>query len=266
MGQCKFKNEKAGDMKVQEMVHKGHFKIGYAIGKGGFGKVFKIEDKRGKNSTTYAMKEMGKVKIHEKSSIPSIKNERTLLSVLKHPFIINMHFAFQTKEHLYIVMDYLSGGDLRYNLCKQKQFTEVQAKFILSCLILSLEYLHYNGIMHRDIKPENMVFDSKGYVYLTDMGIAKLYVPEKELIDSSGTPGYMAPEVITNKDHNFCCDYYALGIILHEFMMLKRPYLGKNRAEIKEQMFSREISIKATDVPDGWSTEAADLITKVFFY
>lgn len=167
------------------------------------------------------MKEMSKVKIHEKSSIPSIKNERTLLSVLKHPFIINMHFAFQTKDNLYIIMDYLSGGDLRYNICKHKKFSEEQAKFIICCLILALEYLHFNGILHRDIKPENMVFDSKGYVYLTDMGIAKLHNPDKELIDSSGTPGYMAPEVITNKDHSFCCDYYAIGIILHEFMMQK---------------------------------------------
>jgi len=167
------------------------------------------------------MKEMSKVKIHEKASIPSIKNERLLLSVLKHPFIINMHYAFQTKEHLYIVMDYLSGGDLRYNICKYRKFTEEQAKFIISCLILSLEYLHYNGIIHRDIKPENMVFDSRGYVYLTDMGIAKINNPDKELIDSSGTPGYMAPEVITNKDHSFCADYFAVGVILHELMMQK---------------------------------------------
>jgi len=167
------------------------------------------------------MKEMSKVKIHEKSSIPSIKNERMLLSVLKHPFIINMHFAFQTKEHLYIVMDYLSGGDLRYNICKHKKFNENQAKFIICCLILALEYLHANEIIHRDIKPENMVFDSRGYVYLTDMGIAKIDNPEKELIDSSGTPGYMAPEVITNKDHSFCADYFAIGIIIHELMMTK---------------------------------------------
>jgi serine/threonine protein kinase len=118
-------------------------------------------------------------------------------------------------------MDYLSGGDLRFNICKYRKFNEEQSKFIISCLILSLEYLHYNGIIHRDIKPENMVFDSRGYVYLTDMGIAKIYNPDKELIDSSGTPGYMAPEVITNKDHSFCADYFAVGIILHELMMQK---------------------------------------------
>lgn len=247
-----------------EKIHKNHFSFKYSIGKGGFGKVFKVE-KRGKNDV-YAMKEMSKVKIYEKSSIPSIKNERMLLSVLRHPFIINMHYAFQTKENLYIVMDYLSGGDLRYNLCKYKKFSEERAKFILSCLILALEYLHTNKIIHRDIKPENMVFDCRGYVYLTDMGIAKLCNKEKELIDSSGTPGYMAPEVITNKDHDFCADYYAIGIILHEFILGKRPYSGKNRLEIKEQMFSREISLKQNEIPIDWSIEAADLLVKVKSY
>ena len=209
------------------------------------------------------MKEIGKVKVLEKTSIPCIQNERLLLSVLKHPFIINMHFAFQTKDNLYIIMDYLSGGDLRYNMCKYKRFSETQAKFILCCLILALEYLHHNKIIHRDIKPENLVFDDKGYVYLTDMGIAKPYIPEKELIDSSGTPGYMAPEVITNKHHDFCSDFFSFGIILHEFMLGKRPYTGKNRSEIKDQMFSKEVNIKHTEIPNGWSIEAADLLIKV---
>lgn len=229
MGQCKFKNEKSNDIKEEEKIHKNNFNLKYAIGKGGFGKVFKVE-KKGRDEI-FAMKEMSKVKIHEKSSIASIKNERMLLAVLKHPFIINMHYAFQNKDFLYIVMDYLSGGDLRYNICKFKKFSEEQAKFILSCLILALEYLHNNSIIHRDIKPENMVFDSKGYVYLTDMGIAKLVNPSKEIIDSSGTPGYMAPEVITNKDHSFPTDYYAIGVMLHEFMMLKVS-IYKNKASI----------------------------------
>lgn len=167
------------------------------------------------------MKEMSKVKIYEKNSVSSIANERTLLHLLRHPFIINMHFAFQTKDYLYIVLDYLSGGDLRYHICKQKKFNEEQAKFFISCLILALEYLHSNGLIHRDIKPENLVFDDKGYLYLTDMGIAKIHNPEKKLIDSSGTPGYMAPEVISNQPHDFGCDYYALGVMLYEFMFTK---------------------------------------------
>jgi serum/glucocorticoid-regulated kinase 2 len=144
------------------------------------------------------MKEMSKVKVYEKNSVQSINNERKLLAHLRHPFIINMHYAYQDKENLYLVMDYLSGGDLRYHICKTKKFEEDQAsiiyfiillEFFISCLILCLEYLHCNNIMHRDIKPENLVFDDKGYLYLTDFGIARMWRADKTIVDSSGTPG-----------------------------------------------------------------------------
>jgi len=131
-----------------------------------------------------------------------------------------MHYAFQDRDHLYLNMDYLSGGDLRYHLCrKKKHFSEAEAKFFISSLLLALQYLHSNNVMHRDIKPENLVLDANGYLYLTDMGIAKLYNKDKELIDSSGTPGYMAPEVITNKNHGFGVDYFAIGVMVYEFML-----------------------------------------------
>lgn len=139
-----------------------------------------------------------------------------------------MHYAFQDRDNLYIVMDYLSGGDLRYHICQnKKKFSESQTskfhnlEFFIACLILALEYLHYNNIMHRDIKPENLVFDKDGYLYLTDMGIAKLCRPDKTVIDSSGTPGYMSPEVISNNHHDHTTDYFAVGVIAYEFMFSK---------------------------------------------
>ena len=133
-----------------------------------------------------------------------------------------MHYAYQDRENLFLIMDYLSGGDLRYQLCKKKKFfSEKESKFFLSSLLLSLEYLHANNVMHRDIKPENLVLDDKGYCYLTDFGIAKVYNKDKTIIDSSGTPGYMAPEVITNKNHDLSVDYFALGVMGYEFMLGK---------------------------------------------
>jgi serine/threonine protein kinase len=105
------------------------------------------------------MKEMLKAKIIQKKSVDSVMNEVTLLSRLKHSFLVNMAYAFQDRENLYLVMDYLNGGDLRYHIGKCRRFTEPQCKFFISCLILALEYLHSHNIIHRDIKPENIVLD-----------------------------------------------------------------------------------------------------------
>lgn len=105
------------------------------------------------------MKEMLKTKIINKKSIPSVLNERDLLSRLKHPFIVNMAYAFQDRESLYLVMDLLVGGDLRYHMGCNRKFKELEAKFFISCILIGLEFLHHSNIIHRDIKPENLVFD-----------------------------------------------------------------------------------------------------------
>ncbi len=96
---------------------------------------------------------MFKAKIIQKKSINSVMNERTLLAKLNHPFLINMNFAFQDRENLYLIMDYINGGDLRYHLGKYRRFPENQAKFFIANIIVGLEYLHTNKIIHRDIKP-----------------------------------------------------------------------------------------------------------------
>lgn len=128
-----------------------------------------------------------------------------------------MHFAFQDTNNLYLAMDLLSGGDLRFHLCKHRKFNEEQTKFFIACILISLEYCHVNNVIHRDVKPENLVLDDKGYVKLTDFGIAKVYQKENYK-ETSGTPGYMAPEVMCGQNHTIAVDYYALGVIGYEFM------------------------------------------------
>ena len=244
----------------EEIVTKSSFEFIGIIGRGGFGKVWRVLYKKTKD--VYAMKKMSKCKIIDKRSEKSIKAERDLLSIMNHPFIINMHFAFQDAEYLYIAMDLLTGGDLRYQIFKQKIFFEEQTKFIISCIIISLEYIHTNNILHRDLKPENLVFDSKGYLKLTDFGIAKVYRKENNK-DTSGTPGYMAPEVMNGQNHTIAVDYFALGVIGYELMMRKRPYLGKNRKEIKEKIMLHQAQVKKNMVPQGWSVESADFINRL---
>jgi serine/threonine protein kinase len=143
----------------------------------------------------YAMKEMSKVRIVNKKSVNSVMNERKLLAQLKHPFLINMFYAFMDFENLYLVTDLVTGGDLRYHQMKIKVFTEEETKFFISSIIIGLEYMHNNGVIHRDIKPENLLLDGNGYLRITDLGISRVWAPDNAH-DTSGTPGYMAPEVM----------------------------------------------------------------------
>lgn len=141
-------------------------------------------------------------RIITKKSIESVLNERELLAELKHPFLVNMVYAFQDRLNLYLVMDYMPGGDLRFQLGRCDRFPENVVKFFVCCILLSLQYLHGNNIIHRDLKPENLIFDAKGYLRLTDLGVARLFTPDNYR-DTSGTPGYMAPEVINRENHSF---------------------------------------------------------------
>ena len=205
---------------------------------------------------------MSKVKIIDNQNIKNIKNERDLLSKLNHPFIVNMHFSFQNSNYLYLVIDLLTGGDLRYHLFHQKSFNEKQSRFFLACVILGLEYCHSNLIIHRDIKPENVILDSFGYAHITDFGIAKMQQPNNAN-ETSGTPGYMAPEVLFGKNHTTVVDYFAVGVMCYEFMKGIKPYLGRNRKEIKEKIRDKEIKIEKRNLKQGWSLEAADFINQL---
>ncbi len=208
------------------------------------------------------MKEMNKAKIIDKKSDRSVKSERDLLAKLNHPFIINMHYSFQDSDNLYLIMDLLTGGDLRFHICKKRYFTEDQTKFFISCILLGLEYIHHYHIIHRDIKPENLVLDSKGYVHITDFGIAKIQQTNNHK-ETSGTPGYMSPEVLCGQNHTIAVDYFALGVMGYEFMLGVRPYLGKSRKEIKEKVMAKQVIIHKNDIKEGWSLEAADCINRM---
>lgn len=121
-------------------------------------------------------------------------------------------------------------------------------EFFIACMLLCLEYLHKNAILHRDIKPENLVFDMNGYLRVTDLGIARLWNPENSK-DTSGTPGYMAPEVMCRQNHGVAVDYFAMGVIAYECMFGKRPYHGKDRKEIRDHILSKQVKIHTNEIP-----------------
>lgn len=129
-----------------------------------------------------------------------------------------MQYAFQDRDNLYLVMDLLNGGDLRYHIARHRRFSEEQTKFFIACILVSLDYVHSKSIIHRDIKPENLVFDERGFLRVTDFGIARIWNPDNSK-ETSGTPGYMAPEVMCRQNHGVAVDYFAVGVIAYECMM-----------------------------------------------
>jgi serine/threonine protein kinase len=140
-------------------------------------------------------------------------------------------------------------------------FLPILVGFFAACVLVALEFLHFNGILHRDIKPENLVFDKKGYLRMTDLGVARIWKPENSC-DTSGTPGYMSPEVMCRCNHGVAIDYYAVGVIVFECMLGYRPYTGNSRQEIRDKVLSKQVQIKKKDIPPGWSPEAVDFVNQ----
>lgn len=255
MGACHIR----GEFDYASSICKNDFDYIKAIGRGALGRVWRVVHK--KTQMQFAIKEFEKDSISSKEALHSILNERSLLSIMNHPFIININFAFQDKKKLYLGLDLKLGGDLRFQMLNHK-FSEHEIKFIIACLLQSLEYLHSRHILHKDIKPENIIYDSRGYAFLTDFGTSTIWKVEN-FSETSGTPGYMAPEVICRQNHSFVSDYFALGVIIFENIMGTRPYVGRNRKEIREAILDHQAKILPTAVPNGWSQESVNICNKL---
>ena len=143
-----------------------------------------------------------------------------------------------------------------------RKFSESEIKFIISCLIQGLEYLHSNEIIHKDVKPENIILNNKGYAFLTDFGTASL-VKENNYKENSGTPGYMAPEIICRQNHGLVSDFFAIGVILYEVIIGTRPYVGLNRKEIRSKILAKQAKIDINHIPNDWSGFAVDFCNKL---
>jgi len=216
-----------------------------------------------KNKIVYAMKEIPKVRAFINNSLDSIISENNILKKLKYSLIVNLYYAFHDKENLYLILDYMPGGDLRYYISNHTRFKENQIKFFISCIILSINYIHKNSIIHRDLKPENLLFDSEGYIHLTDFGISKEIKEGIIINDVSGTPGYISPEVIIGKPQNEVSDFFSIGIITYELIFGKRPFEGKNKKEIADNILNTRINLKENNIPENFSIEVADFINRL---
>ncbi|XP_060523767.1 ribosomal protein S6 kinase alpha-2 isoform X2 [Cylas formicarius] len=185
--------------------------------------------------------------------------ERNILVDVEHPFIVKLHYAFQTAGKLYLILDFLRGGDLFSRLSKEVMFTEEDVKFYLAELALALNHLHLVGIIYRDLKPENILLDAEGHIALTDFGLSKLPVNEGKTYSFCGTVEYMAPEVVNRKGHSFAADWWSFGVLMYEMLTGALPFQGSNRKETMTQILKAKLGM-----PGNLSPEAQSLLRALF--
>lgn len=165
------------------------------VGRGSFGKVYLAKKKDTKQ--VFAVKTLKKDFIIKTNQVGNTKIERDIMQQITHPFVVKLHYAFQSPESLYFVTDFLNGGELFFHLCNEIRFSEDRSRFYAAQIVLALKHLHEKGIIYRDLKPENVLLDSEGYLKLTDFGLSKVKQPQDGMTNTfCGTPEYLAPEVI----------------------------------------------------------------------
>ncbi|KAI7869346.1 kinase-like protein [Spinellus fusiger] len=202
-----------------------HFHLFKVIGRGAFSKVRIVEHRP--NSTMYALKYISKKQCSQMKIAHSVISERCLLERIHHPLIVNLRYAFQDDEHIFMVLDLMLGGNLRYHMGKQSNFPEERVRFYVADIALALNYLHQKGIAHRDIKPDNILLDSLGHAHLSDFNIGVRFSSDRPYRTSkAGSTAYMAPEVLNGSEYSTSVDWWSLGVTAYEILFGKRPFHG----------------------------------------
>lgn len=255
-------NNNSNEMEKKRYVTTQDFELLKCVGMGAFGKVLQVKNKKSKQ--ILAMKIISKRLINRKTSyVENIHAERDILTKIRHPFVVTMHCSFQTKEKLFIIMDFLAGGELFLRLGREGIFLESTAQFYIGEIVLALEHLHSRGILHRDLKPENILLGTDGHCCLTDFGLAKDFQWEEEgenedekALTVCGTQEYMAPEMIAKKGYTKAADWWSLGCIAYEMLSGNPPFESKKGAK---DLF-RKIMNQKVKMPDGSSAGACKLL------
>ncbi|OIW07442.1 hypothetical protein TanjilG_19283 [Lupinus angustifolius] len=219
------------------------FEILKVVGQGAFAKVYQVRKKG--TSDIYAMKVMRKDKIMEKNHAEYMNAERDILTKIEHPYVVQLRYSFQTKYRLYLVLDFVNGGHLFFQLYHQGLFREDLARIYAAEIVSAVSHLHSNGIMHRDLKPENILMDVDGHVMLTDFGLAKCFKESTRSNSLCGTLEYMAPEIILGKGHDKAADWWSVGILLFEMLTGKPPFCGGNREKIQQKIVKDKMKMPA---------------------
>ncbi|KAM9172828.1 ribosomal protein S6 kinase alpha-3 isoform 2-T2 [Pangshura tecta] len=255
------------EIAITHHVKEGHekadpsqFELLKVLGQGSFGKVFLVKKISGSDARQlYAMKVLKKATLKVRDRVRT-KMERDILVEVNHPFIVKLHYAFQTEGKLYLILDFLRGGDLFTRLSKEVMFTEEDVKFYLAELALALDHLHSLGIIYRDLKPENILLDEEGHIKLTDFGLSKESIDhEKKAYSFCGTVEYMAPEVVNRRGHTQSADWWSFGVLMFEMLTGTLPFQGKDRKETMTMILKAKLGM-----PQFLSPEAQSLLRMLF--
>lgn len=227
-------------------VNLNHFRLLRVVGRGAFGKVRIVERKD--TNLSFALKYIRKDEVVRSESVRNIIRERRMLEHVNHPFICNLRYSFQDIEYMYLVVDLMTGGDLRFHISR-KTFTEEAVRFWIAELGCALRYVHSQNIIHRDIKPDNVLLDADGHVHLTDFNVASDIVPGRTLTSKSGTLAYLAPEVYAGKGYDVRADWWSLGVLFYECIYNKRPFDGGSEGSLSQQIQAANPKYPVTQPP-----------------
>uniref|UniRef100_A0A8C6UQE7 Serine/threonine kinase 32C n=1 Tax=Neogobius melanostomus TaxID=47308 RepID=A0A8C6UQE7_9GOBI len=241
-----------------------HFQILRAIGKGSFGKVCIVQKRD--TEKMYAMKYMNKQQCIERDEVRNVFRELEILQEIEHMFLVNLWYSFQDEEDMFMVVDLLLGGDLRYHLQQNVQFGEEAVKLYLCEMTLALDYLQSQHIIHRDVKPDNILLDEQGHAHLTDFNIATIIKDGERATALAGTKPYMAPEIFQSfvsggTGYAAEVDWWSLGVTAFEVLRGWRPYdiHASNSVESLLQLFST-ISVQYSP---AWPKDLVSLLRKL---
>lgn len=246
--------EAAPEWKLKGPITLDQFDLGVTLGTGSFGRVRFATHKP--TAGHWAIKMLKKAEVIRLQQVEHMLSEKAILAVLDHPFIVKLAGTFQDVKYLYMVLEYVVGGEFFTHLRKAGRFDNNTAKFYAAQIAQIFEYLHKQDFIYRDLKPENLLLDAQGYIKITDFGFAKRVAFKTYTL--CGTPEYIAPEVLLNKGHGKGVDWWTLGILVYEMLAGQPPFVDDDPMGIYQQILAGKLTF-----PRYFDRNAKNLIKKL---